>query len=64
MVWKIILPHYVTSFECYYFITHMHSCVMGIGATPMNCISAFVHAFSLVCIVVVFFSCHVFVCGL
>ena len=28
-----LLPHWVTSLDCYYFITHVRNCVMG--ATPM-----------------------------
>ena len=34
LVLKSLLPHWVTSLECYYFITHMRNCVMG--ATPMS----------------------------
>ena len=33
MVWKISLPHEVTSLECYFFIMLVCNCVMG--ATPM-----------------------------
>ena len=31
---KSLLPHYVTSLECNYFITHMRYCIME--ATPMS----------------------------
>ena len=30
----LLLLHWVTSLECYYFITHVRNCVMG--ATPME----------------------------
>ena len=30
---KLLLPHKVTSLECYFFITHVCNCIMG--ATPM-----------------------------
>ena len=33
MALNIILPHKMTSLECYLFITHVRKCVMG--ATPM-----------------------------
>ena len=34
---KSLLPHYVTSLECYYFITHVRNCVMGaVPVLPAN----------------------------
>ena len=39
MVWNSLLPHWVTSLECCYFITQLHKCAMG--AKPMaanNCL--------------------------